>query len=187
MEQKEELREAFKEEKFDLKRELFEWVETIVVSMIIVSLISVYGFRLMNVVGNSMVPTLYNGEKVVMNTFDKNYEPGDVIGVKRRGDTPLVKRIIAKEYDKVMIDFEEGKVYVNDHLLDEPYINDLTLTRQEQDYPLIVPKGELFVMGDNRNHSDDSRIKSIGTVDERNVIGKVIFVAFPFDKAGKVN
>lgn len=174
------------EEKYDVKKEIFEWIETLVISMIIVSLISVYGFRIMNVVGSSMVPTLYDKERVVMNTFDKSYETGDVIGVKRRGDTPLVKRIIAKEYDKVMIDFEEGKVYVNDRLLDEPYINEPTLTNKEQEYPLIVPKGHLFVMGDNRNHSDDSRVKSIGTVDERNVIGKVIFVAYPFDKMGAV-
>lgn len=176
-----------KEEKYDAKKDVFEWIETLVVSIVIVALVSVYGFRIMNVVGSSMVPTLYNGERVIMNTFDRSYETGDVIGVKRKGDTPLVKRIIAKEYDKVMIDFEKGEVYVNDHLIDEPYINDLTHAHEgEQKYPLIVPKGQLFVMGDNRNHSDDSRVKSIGTVDERNVIGKVIFVLFPFDKAGKV-
>jgi len=92
---------------------------------------------------------------------------------------PIVKRVIATEGQKVDIDFSNGCVYVDDELLMEDYINELTFLEEGTEFPLTVPENSVFVMGDNRNHSSDSRDSRLGTVDTRYVIGKAVFLAFP--------
>ena len=90
-----------------------------------------------------------------------------------------VKRVIATAGQTVDIDFNLGQVYVDGELLDEDYINDYTYREEGTVFPLTVPEGEVFLMGDNRNHSNDSRDSSLGTVDTRLLIGKAVFLVFP--------
>ena len=92
---------------------------------------------------------------------------------------PIVKRVIATAGQTVDIDFNLGQVYVDGELLDEDYINDYTYREEGTVFPLTVPEGEVFLMGDNRNHSNDSRDSSLGTVDTRLLIGKAVFLVFP--------
>lgn len=94
-------------------------------------------------------------------------------------EEPIVKRVIATEGQTVDIDFDMGAVYVDGTLLKEAYINELTFLEEGTEFPLTVPEGSVFVMGDNRNHSSDSRDSRLGTVDTRYVIGKAVFLAFP--------
>ena len=94
-------------------------------------------------------------------------------------EEPIVKRVIATEGQTVDIDFASGSVYVDGELLEEDYINEPTYVEEGTQFPLTVPEGSIFVMGDNRNHSSDSRSSDLGTVDTRYVIGKAVFLLFP--------
>ena len=107
---------------------------------------------------------------------------GDIVIVRDeyfKDGQPIVKRVIATEGQTVDIDFETGIVYVDGQALDEPYINEPTYMEEGTEFPLTVPEGCIFVMGDNRNHSSDSRDSRLGTVDTRCVLGKAVFLAFP--------
>lgn len=101
---------------------------------------------------------------------------------------PIIKRVIALENQTVDIDFETGTVYVDGQALDESaYIaNGITTQPSDYTYPLTVPEGHLFVLGDNRAVSKDSRNSSVGMIDERYVLGKAELVVFPFSRFGKI-
>ena len=118
---------------------------------------------------------------VVNSLLCGDYQVGDiVIAHKETFDSkPIVKRVIATAGQTVDIDFNLGQVYVDGELLDEDYINDYTYREEGTVFPLTVPEGEVFLMGDNRNHSNDSRDSSLGTVDTRLLIGKAVFLVFP--------
>ncbi|MEG0691513.1 MAG: signal peptidase I [Oscillospiraceae bacterium] len=178
--------DTVEKDKFNLKKEIFSWVETLIISLIIVSLIITFVGRMMNVDGSSMEPTLHDKDRIITTSIHGAYQYNDVVVIRRKGDTSLVKRIIALEGDKVDINFETGCVYVNDKLLTEPFINEITMNPIDFKGPVVVPEGHVFVMGDNRNHSDDSRNSKIGMIDERNIFGKVIFRMFPLNKMGKI-
>lgn len=96
----------------------------------------------------------------------------------------MVKRVIATEGQTIEIDFDRGRVYVDGELLDEPYIAEPTHNQLDFQGPQTVPEGCVFVMGDNRNASSDSRRAQIGMVDERLIVGKVLLRVFPFDSIG---
>lgn len=172
-----------KKEKRESGRELYEWVQALVCSVLAVVLLFTFVIRLIGVDGSSMVPTLQNGDRLlVLNSLlDDDYEPGDIVVLRK--DTfladPIVKRVIATEGQTVDIDFASGSVYVDGALLKEDYINELTFLEEGTEFPLTVPKNSIFVMGDNRNHSSDSRDSRLGTVDCRYVIGKAVVLAFP--------
>lgn len=168
------------------KSNILEWVQSIVVSIVVVILIVTFIGRPMGVSGESMAPTFHNKDKVITTNLHGDLKYGDVVVIKRKDDTPLIKRVIAVENEKIDIDFETGEVSVNDVVLDEPYINEVTKNNYGTTFPALVPKGCVFVMGDNRNHSDDSRNPKIGMVNTKNVFGKVIFRIFPFDKIGPI-
>ena len=174
-------------EKKDSGRELYEWVQALVCSVLAVVLLFTFVIRLIGVDGHSMVPTLQDGDRLlVLNSMlDVDYRYGDIVVLRK--DTflkdPIVKRVIATEGQTVDIDFSTGSVYVDDALLKENYINELTFLEEGTEFPLTVPENSIFVMGDNRNHSSDSRDSRLGTVDNRYVIGKAVFLAFPgFDQ-----
>ena len=174
-------------EKKDSGRELYEWVQALVCSVLTVVLLFTFVIRLIGVDGHSMVPTLQDGDRLlVLNSilYD-DYKYGDIVVLRK--DTflkdPIVKRVIATENQTVDIDFSTGSVYVDGALLKENYINELTFLEEGTEFPLTVPENSIFVMGDNRNHSSDSRDSRLGTVDNRYVIGKAVFLAFPgFDQ-----
>jgi len=178
-------KQEVKEEKND--RGLYEWMQALVCSVLAVVLLFTFVIRLIGVDGHSMLPTLQHGDRLLVTTsiIDNDYEYGDIVILRK--DTflakPIVKRVIATSGQTVDIDFRTGSVYVDGRLLDEPYIAELTFTQEGMEFPLTVPEGSIFVMGDNRNGSNDSRDSSLGTVDVRHVIGKAVFLLFPGEDA----
>ena len=171
------------------RREAYDWIQSLISALLICVLVFVFVVRIMDVHGTSMVPTLQNGDKVLVSGL--LYEParGDIVVFKKDGyddNKALVKRVVAVEGDVVNIDFERGIVYVNGEPAEEDYIDVLTTTKIDFIGPQTVPENCLFVMGDNRNASTDSRDKRIGMVDKRLVIGKVLLVIYPFDSFGGV-
>lgn len=180
------------EKKVDWFGEIAEILETMLISVFTVMLVFGYLMRPVTVDGRSMVPTLYNGDKLVM--YRLFYQPhhGDVVVVNNHGghvfsgdrvvdtgaslDECIIKRVIATGGQKIEIKAAEGQVYVDDVLLDEPYINELTYTDDHAfEYPITIPEGYVFVMGDNRNHSSDSRSLFVGLVDKDDVMGRAFF------------
>ncbi len=163
---------------------LYEWISTIVISFLIVILILSFVFRIASVSGSSMEPTLQDGNSLIVSSLKSKYEYGDIVVISQPNflNENIIKRVIAVEGDTVDIDFEKGVVYVNGKEISEPYVNSSTnlIPPNNFDFPLTVPQGHLFVMGDNRNASLDSRSKDIGFIDERYVFGKAYFRMIPF-------
>ena len=164
-------------------RELYEWAQTLVCSVLSVVLVFTFVIRLIGVDGHSMLPTLQHGDRLmVLNSmFCGGYQPGDIVILRKNSfmPEPIVKRVIATEGQLVDIDFNTGSVFVDGERLNELYINEPTYTNEGTGFPLRVPEGSLFGMGDNRNASNDSRDSRLGTVDTRYVIGRAVFLIFP--------
>ena len=164
-------------------RDLYDWVQALVCSVLAVVVVFTFVIRLIGVDGHSMVPSLQDGDRLlVLNSMlYGDYQYGDVVVLRKESflEEPIVKRVIATEGQIVDIDFLTGSVYVDGVLLKEDYINELTFTEEGMAFPLVVPEGSIFVMGDNRNHSNDSRDSRLGTVDTRYVIGRAVLLAFP--------
>ena len=180
-EKKQETQEASPEK--EEGRDLYEWAQALVCSVLAVVLLFTFVIRLIGVDGHSMVPTLQDGDRLlVLNAMlDSDYQYGDIVVLRKDTflEEPIVKRVIATEGQTVDIDFVSGAVYVDGELLEEDYINEPTYVEEGTEFPLTVPEGSIFVMGDNRNHSSDSRSSDLGTVDTRYVIGKAVFLLFP--------
>ncbi len=173
-----------KDEKAIPGRDMYEWVQALVCSVLAVVLLFTFVIRLIGVDGHSMVPTLQDQDRLlVLNSmWYHDYQYGDIVILRKNGvfdNDPIVKRVIATEGQTVDIDFSSGSVCVDGALLKEDYINELTFEEEGMEFPLTVPEGSIFVMGDNRNHSNDSRDSRLGTVDSRYVIGKAVFLVFP--------
>ena len=171
------------------RREAYDWIQSLISALLICVLVFVFVLRIMDVHGTSMVPTLHNGDKVLVSGLFYEPERGDIVVFKKDGyddNKALVKRVIAVAGDVVNIDFERGIVYINGEAAEEDYIDVLTTTKIDFIGPQTVPDNCLFVLGDNRNASTDSRDKRIGMVDKRLVIGKVLLVIYPFDSFGGV-
>lgn len=176
--------EIQKKQEEDSGRSFYEWIQALVCSVLAVVLVFTFGVRLIGVDGHSMVPTLQNADRLLVANpvFYHHYKYGDIVIVRKGAfadGEPIVKRVIATGGQTVDIDFNTGTVKVNGKVLKEKYINELTRTPEGMNFPLTVPKGSIFVMGDNRNDSNDSRNPQLGTVDTRYVIGRAFFLAFP--------
>jgi signal peptidase I len=161
--------------------EIYDWLQCIVSTMIVVILAFIFIGRQISVVGDSMFQTLHDNDKVLVTNVFYTPEYGDIVIIKAEsfGETPLVKRVIATEGQEINIDFASHVVTVDGVALDEPYINEPTSVEGDFRGPVKVPEGCIFVMGDNRNRSTDSRFERVGFVDTRNVLGKVHFVTMP--------
>ena len=168
----------------------YEWLEALISSLIVVVLLFTLLFRIVNVSGPSMLPTLQSNDRVLLTSYFYQPKQGDVVVITHTAKLqgPIIKRVIALENQTVDIDFETGTVYVDGQALDESaYIeNGITTQPSDYTYPLTVPPGHLFVLGDNRAVSNDSRSSAVGTIDERYVLGKAEFVVFPFSRFGKI-
>ncbi|MGN0708160.1 MAG: signal peptidase I [Faecalibacterium sp.] len=167
---------------------LLEWYEALISAALLLVLIFSFFFRIIQVDGASMVPTLDHGDKLIV--WSAGYEPqrGDVVIIDSYtsyGKT-LVKRVIAKGGDTVDIDYDTGRVAVNGELLEEDYIAEPTHLGYDVAFPYVVPEGTVFVMGDNRNASLDSRSSYIGCIDERDILGRVLLCFMPFSDFGVV-
>ena len=166
--------------------DMFDWVQCLVPAMVIFLLLFVFVGRSLYVIGGSMLPTLEEGDRLIISRLFYTPERGDIVVLQKNSfsDTSIVKRVIATEGETVDIDFEAGIVYVDGVALDEPYTNEPTISQQNFDEPVTVPEGCVFVLGDNRNESSDSRHEGIGMVDTRCVIGKVLFILIPAQESG---
>lgn len=146
-------------------------------------------FRIVVVSGSSMHDTLLDGDYLLLlsSTFYTSPKQGDIVVASKdsfNNGELIVKRVIAVENQTVDIDFEEGIVYVDGTPLDEPYTLTLTTNREGVTFPLTVEEGCVFVLGDNRNGSLDSRSREIGLIDRREIIGKAIFLFIPGNDKG---
>lgn len=195
-------KEESDENKSSLKAFIFDWLEVLVHAIIAVVICFSFLFRIATIDGPSMENTLHNGERVIISNLFYTPKVGDIVVISRNkensvytmneSNTPIIKRIIATEGQTVDIDFEEGVVYVDGIALDEPYTKTPTTLKHSDniDFPVTVDEGCVFVLGDNRNDSLDSRsarIGEYGMIDTRYILGHAVYRVFPFDKIGKID
>lgn len=175
-----------------LVRELYDWVEIFVATISVILLAFTFVVRIAYVEGPSMEKTLIDGETLVVSNLFYTPKQGDIVVFQSPDSSVeggIVKRVIATEGQVVDIDFDMWRVFVDGVELDEPYMNYLDGYRMREydvQFPITVPEGHIFVMGDNRNHSNDSRDSDIGFVDTRFIFGRVLFRVTPLEKFGPV-
>lgn len=177
----EENKETVKEDKKGSS--LFDFASIVMTGIVAIAVVFTFFFRTATVSGRSMMPTLNGGDMLMVTAFDNTHERGDIVVITQPNafNEPIIKRIIAVGGQTVDIDFEQGIVYVDgvaengDYTLAAP-----TYERENFEGPVTVPEGYLFVMGDNRNDSTDSRSDMVGLIDERYVYGTVLGRISPF-------
>ena len=170
-------------EKSKTRMELYDWLQCIVSAIICGIFIFVFIGRTIGVDGSSMMQTLHNNDRVIMSNLFYTPKQGDVVvfqtPTEAFGGTPLVKRVIAVAGQTIDIDFQTGNVIIDGVIQYEPYIAEPTRSKLNFTGPVTVPEGHVFVMGDNRNHSSDSRDARVGMVDTRNILGRVLILIIP--------
>ena len=173
-----------------MRLDLCDWIQSLMVALVICVALFIFVVRVIDVSGSSMFPTLHNGDKMIVSGLFYKPKYGDVVVFKTDSYDPnkaLVKRVIATEGQEISIDFDRGVVYIDGTPLEEDYIAELTKNKLDFIGPQTVPEGCVFCMGDNRNASTDSRKKEIGMVDERMILGRAFYVAFPSGDMGWIN
>ena len=164
--------------KVNVWKELYEWVQAIAVAIVIALLVNQFLFSIVQVQGTSMVPTLHDQERLIVSKLLYEPKDRDIVVIKSEAlGKYIVKRVIAVEGQTVDIDVETGDVTVDGDVLDEPYIAERMTEKGQGDmtYPLTVPEGYVFCMGDNRNNSTDSRFQIVGLIDTRYSVGKAFY------------
>lgn len=179
-------------------REIYEWLDAVVISIIVIIILFTFVFRIVGIKGESMENTLFEDDRVIISNLFYTPEVGDVIVISRNylnqsgdtdeSDSPIIKRVIATEGQEVTIDPKTGAVYVDGMQLSEDYIKEGEITTwcdgTTEARTVTVEKGHIFVMGDNRGNSLDSRDSAIGQVDVRYVLGHALMRVYPFDSIG---
>ena len=154
---------------------------TLISAASVVTIICVLVMPVLRIFGSSMEPTLNNGE-IVLSIKTSQYKQCDLIGFYYNNKI-LVKRVIANEGDWINID-EKGNVFVNDDMLDEPYVYEKALGECNIELPYQVPEGRIFVMGDHRKTSVDSRSTQVGCPSQEQLVGKIVFCVWPIRDIG---
>lgn len=184
--------------------DVLDILECVAAAIFVVIIVFTFVVCVARVKGSSMVPTLEEGDRLAVSRLSDQYENGDILIINNWEGHPMdaegniltttgfeeriVKRLIAQEGQTVDIDFSAGIVYVDGKALDEPFTNTPTTdpVNNALPLPLTVPKGYVFVLGDNRNGSSDSRSTLVGLVDRKDILGKVLIRILPFSKFGRI-
>ena len=168
--------------------DLYDWLQCIVSALVTCILLFTFVARTCGVVGPSMENTLYEGERLIISNLFYTPRRGDIVIFRKDSfrDEPIVKRIIALEGQTVDIDFIAGAVYVDGERIEEDYIKEPTYRSLDFEGEITVPEGCVFVLGDNRNHSNDSRDALIDCVDTRYIIGKAYWRIAPLERFGSL-
>lgn len=177
------------QKKTSVKAEVYDWLQSIVTAILACILLFVFAVRTIGVIGVSMENTLHWKDRVVISNLFYSPKQGDIIVLRKETfrEEPVIKRVIATEGQTIEIDFNNGIVYVDGEALVEEYIAEPTYRALDFTGAVTVPEGHVFVMGDNRNHSNDSRDSMLGVVDERYILGKTLFRIWPLSGLGKVD
>lgn len=173
-----------KERKLNWKQLVVLYLHDWLFLLIVIFLLFLLLFRVIVVSGDSMYATLWDGDYLLLlsNTFYHEPKYGDVVVISKESfddGKPIIKRVIATEGQTVDIDFDQGIVYVDGQALQEDYTHNLTTREEGTQFPLVVADDCIFVLGDNRGVSLDSRSQEIGQIDRREVLGKAIFLMLP--------
>lgn len=170
-----------------------DWIETIVISFVIVTLVFTFAARVVTVNGASMEPNYYDGDRVLVTSLAGEAKAGDVVIIVHALDETLIKRVVATEGQVVDFDNEQGELIVDGTVVTGDVYgtrNGITFAPENMDdtmdFPQTVPEGCVFVLGDHRDDSTDSRKLSVGMVDRRNILGRVVFNLYPMSKIGPV-
>ena len=169
-------------------KDFYETCESIIISLLTILLIIVFCFRAVAVDGGSMLPNLHHGERLITTNLFYTPEKGDVVVIDKNNalGKPLIKRVIATEGDRIRIDYKTGDVYVNDVLLEEDYIYEKIDPENRNNIEMTIKEGYVFVMGDNRNNSTDSRDADVGLINTKNILGKAVLRIYPFSEIGAI-
>ena len=172
-------------------RSVFEWTETVVMAIVLVAVFFTFVVRVITVDGGSMQPTYYDGDRVLVSAIGEPAEQGDVVIVVNVLEDPIIKRVIATEGQVVDFDPVQQEVTVDGNTvpgarfgIENGITGVLDVPGRYLEFPQRVPEGCVFVLGDNRQFSTDSRFVEVGMIDRRNILGKVVFNIFPFSKLG---
>lgn len=162
---------------------LMSTIYSLIIVASISALLATLVMPVLQISGSSMTPTFHEGE-IVISIKTKNLQAGDIVAFYH-GNKILIKRVIAGAGNWVNIS-DEGNVYINGEILNEPYIEELALGDHDIEFPYQVPDGHWFVLGDHREISIDSRNSEIGSIQQDDIVGKIIFRVWPLKKFGKV-
>lgn len=175
----------------EFKQDLFFWLQALVMALVLLIVLFTFVGRIISVDGPSMLPTLHDKDMLLLRSIGYTPKQGDIVVLTKDFDhyvgQPIVKRVIAVGGQTVRIDYESSKVYVDGTALDEPYINEKLMFRPGGKLTieeLTVPEGSVFVLGDNRNNSSDSRHCELGAIDNRYILGEAVMILLPFSDAG---
>lgn len=173
-----------------LKLDLYFWLQAMSMALILLIVIFMLFGRIIGVDGSSMLPTLHHGDLLILQSLGYEPQAGDVVVLNKAFASihePIVKRVIALGGQQVDIDYQAGSVSVDGQVLDEPYLAEaMEPPGYEHITSVTVPEGSIFVMGDNRNNSTDSRDSQLGTIDNGYILGKAVFALWPVNRIGAV-
>lgn len=162
---------------------VYDWIGAVVVALIAILVLLTYVLRVVGVDGDSMLPTLHDNDRLILTYNEDKYDPNDIVVIDRYTDAPLIKRVIAVAGDTIEI--INTTVYINGQPLQEPYIQGTTLPRDFKG-KLLIPPDYVFVMGDNRTDSHDSRSEDIGLVSVKDIVGRARWCVWPPSSFGSI-